>query len=85
MDVSYIYFVELELNNENEFCLDFSNNSHETNTILFSSEKDYFITSMICPLDIKPGIIKPAAKYKEIKGLSDFGKELESNDSNIFF
>ena len=85
MDDSYIYFGELELNNENEFCLDFSNNSHVTNTILFSSEKDYFITSMICPLDIKPDISKPATKYKEIKELSDFGKELESNDSNIFF
>ena len=24
-------------------------------------------------------------KYKEIKGLSDFGKDLESNSSNVLF
>ena len=52
-------------------------------TILFSSEEDYFITSMFCPLDIKPDISKLAKK--EIMELSDFGKELESNGSNVFF
>ena len=46
MDVSYIYFEELELNNENKFYLDISSKSQVTNTILFSPEKDYFITSM---------------------------------------
>ena len=51
MDVSYIYYDELELNNENKFYVDFSNNNQVTNTILFSPEKDYFITSMFCPLD----------------------------------
>ena len=39
---------------------------------------------MFCPLDTKPDISKSAKKYKEIKELSDFRKELESNGSNIF-
>ena len=69
---------------ENKFYLDFSINSLVTNTILFSPEKDYFIASMFCPLDIKPDISKSAKKYKEIKELSDFGKELESNGGNVF-
>ena len=69
MGVSYIYFDELELNNENKFYLDFSSNSHATNTILFSPEKDCFMTSMFCPLNIKPDISKSAKKYKEIKEL----------------
>ena len=85
MDVSFIYFDELELNNENKFYLDFSSNSQVINTILFSPEKDYFITSMFRPLDIKPDISKSGKKYKEIKELSDFGKELESNGFNLFF
>ena len=85
MDVSYIYFDKLELNDKNRFYLDFSSNSQLTNTILISLEKDYFITSMFCPLDIKPGINKSAKKYKEIKELSHFGKELELNGSNVFF
>ena len=73
MDVSYIYFNELELNDENKFYLDFSINSQVTNTILFSPEKDYFIASMFCPLKIKPNISNSAKKYKEIQELSDFG------------
>ena len=52
--------------------------------ILFSPGKDYFITSMLCPLDARPYISKSAEKYKEIKELSDFGKELESNGGNVF-
>ena len=79
MDVSYIHF------DETKFYLDFSSNSQETNTILSSPEKDYFITSMFCPLEIKPDIYKSAGKCKEIKELSDLRKELESNGSNIFF
>ena len=40
---------------------------------------------MFFPLDIKPDISNSAKKYKGIKELSDFGKELESNGSNVFF
>ena len=40
---------------------------------------------MFCSVDIKPDIIKSVNKYKEIKELSDFGKESESNGSNVFF
>ena len=69
MGVSYIYFDELELNNENKFYLDFSSNSHVTNTILFSAEKDCFITSVFCPLNIKRDVSESAKKYKEIKEL----------------
>ena len=63
MDVSYIYFDELELGIENKFYLEFSSNSHVANTILFLLEKDYFRTSMFCPLDIKPDTNKSAKKY----------------------
>ena len=84
MDVSYIYFDELEINNENKFYIDFSSNSQLANAILFSPEKDYFVTSMFCPLDIKPEINK-SKKYKEIKNLSDLNDELESNGSDVFF
>ena len=73
MNVSYIYFNELELNDENKFYLDFSINSQVTNTILFSPEKYYFIASMFCPLKIKPDISNSAKKYKENQELSDFG------------
>ena len=55
-----------------------------TNTILFSPEKDYFITTIFCPLDIRPDVTQ-SKKYKEIKELSDFGKDLKSNDVNVFF
>ena len=65
--------------------INFSINGQVTNTILFSPENDYFITSMFCPLDIKPDISNSAKKYKEIKELSDFGEELESKGSNVFF
>ena len=58
MDVSYIHFDELDFNDETKFYLDFSSNSQEINTILSSPEKDYFITSMFCPIDIKPDICK---------------------------
>ena len=85
MDVSYIYLDELELNNENKFYLDFSSNNQVTNTILFFSEKDYFITSMFCPFDVKPNISKSAKNYTKIKELSDFREELESDGSNVFF
>ena len=67
------------------FYFDFSSKSHVTNTILFSPRKDYFLTSMFCSVDIKPDISKSVNKYKEIKELSDFGKESESNGSNVFF
>ena len=67
------------------FYFDFSSKSHVTNTILFSPRKDYFITSMFCSVNIKPDISKSVNKYKEIKELSDFGKESESNGSNVFF
>ena len=40
---------------------------------------------MFFPLNIKPDISKSAKIYKEIKELSDFGKKLESNGSNVFF
>ena len=40
---------------------------------------------MICLLDIKPDISKWSEIYKEIRELSDFRKELEPNDSNVFF
>ena len=40
---------------------------------------------MFCPLDIKPDISKSSKKYKEIKELSDFGEELESKGSCVFF
>ena len=40
---------------------------------------------MFCLLDIKPDISQSAKKYKEIKELSDFGEELGSNGSNVFF
>ena len=56
MYVSYIYFDELELNNENKFYLDLSSNNHVTNNILFSPE-NYFITSMFCLLNIKPDVV----------------------------
>ena len=85
MDVLFIYFDELELNGKNKFNLDFSSNSKVSNTTLFLPEKDYFITSMFCPLNIKPDISKSAKKYIEIKELSDFGKELQSNSSTVFF
>ena len=49
-----------------------------------ANDPDYFITSMLCPLDARPYISKSAEKYKEIKELSDFGKELESNGGNVF-
>ena len=78
-------FDKLKLNSKNKFYPDFPSNSLVTNTILFSPEKDYFIKSMFCPLDIKPDISKSAKKYKEIKELSDFGEELESKGSNVFF
>ena len=40
---------------------------------------------MFCPLNIKTDISKSAKIYKEIQELSDFGKKLESNGSNVFF
>ena len=40
---------------------------------------------MFCPLAIKPDISKSCKKYKEIKELSDFVEELESNGSNVYF
>ena len=40
---------------------------------------------MFCPLDIKPDISKSALIYKEIRELSDFGEELESKGSKVFF
>ena len=85
MDVSYIYLDELELNKENKFYLDFSSNNQVTNTILFFSEKDYFIRSMFCLFDVKPNISKSAKNYTKIKELSDFREELESDGSNVFF
>ena len=39
---------------------------------------------MFCPLDIRPDVTQ-SKKYKEIKELSDFGEELKSNGTNIFF
>ena len=84
MNVSYIYFDELKLNNEKKCCLDFSSNSQVTNPISFTPEKNYFTKSVFCPLNIKPDISKSAKKYKEINELSDFGEALESNASNLF-
>ena len=66
MEVSYIYFDELELNSESKFYLDCSSNSSVKNTTIFSPEKDYFITSMFCPLNIKVDISKSAKKHTEI-------------------
>ena len=40
---------------------------------------------MFCPLNIKTDISKSGKMYKEIKKLSDFGKKLELNSSNVFF
>ena len=40
---------------------------------------------MFCTHAIKPDIIKSHKKYKEIKELSDFVEELESNGSNVYF
>lgn len=40
---------------------------------------------MFCPHAIKPDISKSRKKYKEIKELSAFEEELESNGSNVYF
>ena len=74
MDVSYICFDEIEFNNENKFYLDYSSNSHVTNTILYSPEKDYFITSMFCPLNIKPDISKSAKNTKKLRNYQILGR-----------
>ena len=69
--MSHIYFNELTLEDKNKFYLDFSENNLMTNSILFLPKKDYFITSMFCPLDISPDVTQ-SRKYKQIKKLSDF-------------
>ena len=71
-------------NDKNKFYVDFSDNNQVTKTILFLPEKDYFITTMFCPLDIRPGITQ-SKQYKEVNELSDFGKELKSSGANVFF
>ena len=50
MEPVYIYFKETLLDDQNRFTLDFSNEI-TVNEILFSPDKDYYITSMNCDLN----------------------------------
>ena len=51
MEPVYIYFKETLLDDQNRFTLDFSNEI-TVNEILFSPDKDYYITSMNCDLKL---------------------------------
>ena len=51
MEPVYIYFKEALLDDQNRFTLDFSNEII-VNEILFSPDKDYYITSMNCDLKL---------------------------------
>ena len=63
MEVSYICFDEITLDDKNKFYLDFLENSQITNTILFLPKKDYFIISMFCYIDVSLDVTQ-SEKYK---------------------
>ena len=45
MEFNSLYVKETKLNDENKFLLDFAN-EEEIKSVVFSPEKDYFITSL---------------------------------------
>ena len=63
MEVSYICFDEITLDDKNKFYPNFLENNQITNTILFFPKKDYFIISMFCYIDISLDVTQ-SEKYK---------------------
>ena len=81
MEPVFIFFDELEFNERNRFTLKFSNDEENeaTNYILFSKNKDYFITSMKCYSKIE-GKIKDLSNYGKIKETSYIANDIIDNN-----
>ena len=69
MELIFIYFKEIALNENNKFTLEFSQ-TDQIYKVHFSPRKDYFITSMNCDLNLEQDI-KNDGVLDKIKELSE--------------
>ena len=79
MEPVYIYFKEALLDDQNRFTLDFSNEII-VNEILFSPDKDYYITSMNCDLKLLKDFEAHEDILDDIKKLSKLRRLLLEKD-----
>ena len=70
MDPVYIYFEEPSLDDENRFTLDFSDET-SVHHVLFSPEKDYYVTSMNCDIQLLKDFTGYKDMFEDIKKLSN--------------
>ena len=83
MEPVFIYYSNLSFDQNKRFTLEFSN-SDLLKGVIFKKNKDYYITSMSCYVDLTVDVAK-LPQFDKIKEISDLANAILADDADFCY